>query len=155
MRKRSWVLAVSVLSTVVMALGAAPASAAVVANSFKNFGDKRCLDYRSDVGLYINKCNGGDYQKWIWNNHNAATPIKHVATGRCLSLTWRLGTEPCFAGEPQQWWWVTPRSGGQIPFIKSDYNDMCLSATDDDGALSVKMVHCTTGESKQRWRIVQ
>jgi len=55
-RKRSWVLAASVLSTVVMALGAAPASAAVVTNSFQNFHDfgaKRCLDCRSDVGGFV------------------------------------------------------------------------------------------------------
>lgn len=154
MRERSWVLAASVLSTVVMALSAAPASAAVVANSFRNFEHKTmCLDFRADIGVYVTKCNGGKYQEWIWNNHNAATPIRQVATGRCLSLTNGLRTEECFAGEPQQWWWVTPRSGGQIPFIKSDYNDKCLSATGETGADSVKMVACATGAGEQRWVI--
>lgn len=155
-RKKPLAVVVSVLSAVMMLLSITPASAAVIASSFRNFRDGTCLDFRQDRGVYAITCNGGNYQKWIWNTHNAPTPIKQVATDKCLEVhpaSGVLTAGDCDTSrEPGQWWLVTPHGGGQIPFLKNNLKKHCVLTV---GGSDVEIDVCREDHGEMRWRIIQ
>lgn len=151
LKRKTFQAALPVLTVLILVLGTTPASAVAVETSFRNYAAGQCLDYRADWGVYVTGCNGGNYQKWRWNTHNAPTPIRQIATGKCLMLLYSIVTlETCNDGEPLQWWWVQPNGAGQIPFIKSDYNGRCVEWV---GGRTVGPERCESGNGSQRWRI--
>lgn len=142
----------TVLAAVLIALVAptTPASAAVVANRFESYYNTgECLDYSGTQGVYTTKCNTGPYQQWIWNNGDGvATPMRQVATDKCLATNagGDLYMATCNSNDPLQRWYVTPRPG--IPFLKSAaLNYQCVTEWPESVTLDV----CETGIKRQRW----
>ena len=50
--------------------------------TFKSVKKGRCLDGNIQGHVYYSDCNGGDYQKWTYNNGR----LNQKATGRCLTV---------------------------------------------------------------------
>lgn len=138
-------------ATVVVAAGlsAVPASAAPVTGALINaagdVNNPSCLDFRADRGPYVTTCNGGDYQRWYWNNNIAHTALRQAATRLCLTVRNGQPTmKPCAATD-QAALWAIDRFG--LRTIKNKVSGQCLARPPND---NLYMATCTGGAS-QRW----
>ncbi|WP_067284976.1 RICIN domain-containing protein [Streptomyces jeddahensis] len=129
---------------------------------FQNYDPEvGCLDYRSDVGVYTTRCNLGEYQQWIWNNTpGIATPMRQVATQKCLELKesmsggWYPGMSTCDSTDRWQRWYVRYPSRGGIPFIVSAaVEEQCLQGLGDGDRVTATW-HCVSDKPRVRWRVL-
>lgn len=127
----------------------------VVMKRFQNYGSSWCLGDNATDGVYVTGCNTSPYQKWIWNNGAVATPMRQVATWKCLTLGQdKLTLQSCDENKEVNWkqrWWVTFPAGGGTPLLKSAYNHRCIT---QDGR-SVVMSVCAFDNEAQAWSIIE
>ncbi|MEU8757475.1 ricin-type beta-trefoil lectin domain protein [Streptomyces chartreusis] len=108
-----------------------------------------CLDYNADWGVWTFRCNGGDYQKWHWNDDYEYTALRQVATKLCLTLrNGQVAMKPCAAADQAAQWQITDYAAPGGRTIQNSVNHQCLARMTNN---LVNTAPCTGGPS-QRWQ---
>lgn len=142
--------AVGAVVGLALGLSSSPASAAPVTTRFISYaGDRACLDFNADWGVWVFNCNWGDYQNWHWNDDDEYTALRQVATKLCLTLRNGLVTmKPCAAADQAALWQITSYADPAGRMIQNSVNHQCLARMAN---ARVNTAPCTGGAS-QRWQ---
>lgn len=86
---------------------APPALAAVTGSTLYHQQSDRCLDAAVSVGVRLNTCNGGSYQRWIGTS---AFQLVNDQSDRCLDGSVSSGVRlmVCNSGDYQEWYSNSP-----------------------------------------------
>ncbi|MET9686326.1 RICIN domain-containing protein [Streptomyces coeruleorubidus] len=144
------IAAVGAAAALVWGLGTAPASARSDYFASKNIATGRCLDYRSDYGIYATGCNGGAYQAWLMDETASLSKVQQKATGLCLvARNGQAVMRTCVDGDPAAVWQLKETSVGTL--MVNNVTKTCL-AEGSDSYHHVNLSSCTGGSSQQ-WLI--
>ncbi|GAA3469842.1 hypothetical protein GCM10018965_043950 [Nonomuraea roseola] len=102
-----------------------------------------CLDGSLKLGVRLNKCHGGDHQRWYKESRRNGVMIVHLQSRLCLDGSTTKGVRllECHGGVHQGWYTY---DSGSIPNLQSG---LCL---DGSTKLGVRLNKCHGG-THQQW----